>query len=243
MFTSSRKSGKELTNLNKDLIINISTFLRPKDGCVFSSICKFSVFALIDVKAITAARRNRRSYVDSATKNLEPLIHLALRGINNYLENDAEKPDLPIDYGGYSFTNPSINYSKGYRRAECFKDILSDEQNTPLECLFALNVLLQERNGSKLKSNVNHELFCGLLPLGRAWDNLLRSRLDSHVNSQFGHVFALMRDALLETIHDEKNGPMPDGGYEIDVERGFTQNHFRRVIDSKYKRDNRCAVS
>jgi len=216
--------------LDQDTTKKISEYLTYQEAHSYASSSKFHFFTL---QTVIKRQQDYILFVNKAKERLQRYINDALDGINHYLCEDAIKPDLPVDYGAYSLTNPTIRYSKGFRRAECFKDIFLDEKNSLPEKIFALSVLIQESNGKKLKMRVN-------LRVDSTFPNEYAKKI-------FGNRFEPMGKALLEVIHDDVDGPMRDliGCYEDNRKLGFTQQHFREIIECKSfsKTFNPCRIS
>lgn len=228
----SKRKKIEANDIPTALIQKISYYLDYSDAYKFAGASKYLFFSLDPVKVLSK-RPDYLSFSNSKIEKLENVIKLAIQGIENYLNEDAEKPKTAGDTGWYT---GSVSYSKGYRRAICFKDILENRNNNIINRVFALYVLLRESNGKKLKSKVNHQL-------GTDFFNMIESYIQYQFSSDKIHK---MEETLLNSIHDNRGGPLPDrNDYYLkeNVEVGFTKIYLDLAIESVREKKAACVVS
>lgn len=150
---SNRK--KYIQTANKEIINKMTGYLPIIDVYKLAATSRF--FSSTINFAIVKSRPDYNIFENTKSENISIIIQKALTGIEVYLTQDVKRPTVGTRSGPGMDT--TTDYSVGYRRATCFKDILADKEYHDRSVrILALYVLLQEFNGKQLKSRVKEQL-------------------------------------------------------------------------------------
>lgn len=118
----------------------------------------------------------------------EELIQVALATLKSYIKTDKTHPG----YGCF----PHVKYDKGYHRACCFMDILSNDFLSFKFRIFVLYALLHEKNGTHLKIKMMAHLRAAI----DAKDDIIKL-IAAYTSFQYKGHLETMQNILLNKIH------------------------------------------
>ena len=127
------------------------------------------------------------SKVDIPEDVIKHIIKTATNGIKDYLKNIKPHP-------GYTWFDKDVKYDKGYHRACCFFDILSNDFLSLKFRLFILYTLLKEENGNVLKEKIRSSL--------HKISNDTVTSISAYVSHHYQDQLAIMQESLLSQIHN-----------------------------------------